>query len=39
MPILKADPQRRAEDEDITWHNKIEQRVLKLETNLDSIQK
>ena len=39
MPILKADPHRRAQDEDFTWHNKIEQRILKLETNLDSIQK
>lgn len=39
MPILKADSHRRAEDEDFTWHNKIEQRILKLETNLDSIQK
>lgn len=39
MPILKPDTHRRADDEDITWHNKIEQRILKLETNLDSMQK
>lgn len=38
MPILRADHKIK-EDEDIGWTNKMEQRILKLETSLDCIDK
>ena len=37
MPILKSESRKKPEDEDISWQNRMEQRILKLETNLDSL--
>lgn len=39
MPILKADTRKTNDDEDISWQNRMEERILKLETNLDSLEK
>ena len=39
MPILKADNRKTNEDEDIGWQNRMEERILRLETNLDSLEK
>lgn len=38
MPILNGD-RRTAEEEEIGWNNRMEQRIMRLETSLDSLNK
>lgn len=39
MPILKSEHRKTNEEEDISWQNRMEERVSKLETHLDQVEK
>ena len=39
MPILKSDHRKTNEDDDISWQNRMEERMSRLETHLDELEK